>query len=85
MDDIILKSNGMIRYPLELGEPWLALYCSAQFKTRVPGFDRVGRVNLYFKKNSKRRRFSKKTKANGLQPGFAGSIGSPGRPGHTGS
>jgi hypothetical protein len=32
---------------------------------------RVGRVNLYFKKNSKRRRFSKKkTTVNGLQPGF---------------
>jgi hypothetical protein len=28
--------------------------------TGSPGFDRVGRVNLYFKKNSKRRCFSKK-------------------------
>jgi hypothetical protein len=48
---------------------------------RVTGFGpgrRVGQVNLYFKKNSKRRYFSKKnktkkTKVNGLQPGFAGS------------
>ena len=30
----------------------------------------VGRVNLYFKKNSKRCRFSKKKTVNGLQPGF---------------
>jgi len=45
------------------------------------GFDRVGRVNSYFKKISKRRRFSKKKKVNGLQPVFwpgqpAGSTGS---------
>jgi len=32
----------------------------ARSKARVPGFDRVGRVNSYLKKNSKRRRFSKK-------------------------
>jgi len=38
----------------------------------------VGRVNPYFKKNSKRCRFSKKTKVNGLQPGFVGSTGSAG-------
>jgi len=37
-------------------------------KARVSGFDRV---NSYFLKNSKRRRFSKKKKKlNGLQPGF---------------
>jgi len=48
---------------------------------------RVGQVNLYFKKNSKRCRFSKtknkKTKVNELQtgfwPGFAGSIRQVGR------
>jgi hypothetical protein len=32
----------------------------ARSKARVLGFDRVGQVNPYFKKNSKRRRFSKK-------------------------
>jgi hypothetical protein len=36
-----------------------------------PGY----RVNLYFKKNSKRRRFSKKKKVNGLQPGVVGLLG----------
>ena len=36
---------------------------------------RVVRVNLYFKKKSKRRRFSKKKEVNGLQPSFAGSPG----------
>jgi hypothetical protein len=36
----------------------------ARSKARVPGFDRVGRVNFYFKKNSKRRRFSKKKHKN---------------------
>jgi hypothetical protein len=43
-------------------------------QARVPGFDRVtgsARSISIFKKNSKRRRFSKKkTKVNGLQPGF---------------
>jgi len=39
---------------------------------------RVSRVNLYLKKNSKRRRFSKK-KVNGLQSGFARSPGQPAR------
>jgi len=45
------------------------------------GFRPGHRVNLYFKKNSKRRRFSKKTKTkvNGLQPGFAGSTRRVGR------
>jgi len=63
MDDIILKSNGRIWCPLELGERAVL----------------HSRVNLYFKKNSKRRCFSKKTKkkVNGLQPGFAGSLGQP--------
>jgi hypothetical protein len=51
---------------------------SARSKAGVPGFDgvtgfrlvhQVGWVNPYFKKNSKRRRFSKK-KVIGLQPGF---------------
>jgi len=54
----------------------------ARFKARVPGFDRVGRVNFYFKKFQKDVVLvkKKKTKVNGLQPGFW-----PGQPGHTGS
>jgi hypothetical protein len=40
------------------------------------GFDRV---NLYFKNNLKRCRFNKKTKVNGLQPGFAWSTRRVGR------
>jgi hypothetical protein len=42
----------------------------ARSKIRVPGFDLVDRVNFYLKKISKRYRFSKKNKVNGLQPGF---------------
>jgi hypothetical protein len=47
---------------------------------------RVGRVNLYFKKNSKRRRFSKKKNnsqrvATGFLTGFC-RVNPPGRPGH---
>jgi hypothetical protein len=45
-----------------------------------PGFDQVGRVNFYFKKTSKRCRFRKKTKVNGLQLGY--QVNLPGRPGH---
>jgi len=51
----------------------------AQFKTGVPGFDRVTRVNSIFLKKSKRCCFSKKK--NRLQSGLAGSTGSPGHSG----
>ena len=43
---------------------------------------RVGPVNPYLKKIQNNIVLVKKTKVNGLQPGFAGS---PGRSGHTGS
>jgi hypothetical protein len=50
-------------------------------KAKVPGFDRVARVNFDFLKKSKQRRFSYKKKVNGLQLGLAGSAGSPRHPG----
>jgi hypothetical protein len=51
-----------------------------QFKARVLDFDRFGRINFYFKKNSKRRCFSKKKqKSTGFLPGFAGSTWRGGR------
>ena len=57
-----------------------------QFKARVLGFDRFCRVNFYFKKNSKWRRFSKKKKQKSTDflLGFAGSTCRVGRvtPGH---
>ena len=58
-------------------------------KTQVPDFDRVtgSPESILFFLKSKRRRFSKKTKINGLQPSFwpglARSTGSPGQQGHT--
>ena len=56
-----------------------------QFKARVLSFDRFGRVNFYFKKNSKRRCFSKKkTKVNWFFIGFCW-VNLSGRSGHTGS
>jgi hypothetical protein len=50
------------------------------------GFRPGHRVNLYFKKNSKRRRFSKKNKnkSQRVATGFC-RVNPPGRPGHAGS
>jgi hypothetical protein len=48
-----------------------------------PGFDQVGRVNFYLKKIQNGVVLEKKTKVNGLQPGY--QVNLPGRPGHTGS
>ena len=58
----------------------------ARSKARVLGFDRVGQVNPYFKKNSKRRRFSKKNQrvATRFLTGFC-RVNLSGRLGHTGS
>jgi len=39
-------------------------------KIWVPDFDQIIRVNFKFLKKSKRYRFNKKTKVNGLQPDF---------------
>jgi len=51
---------------------------------RSSGFDQIGRVNLYFKKNSKRHCFNKKKNKNQwVATRFL--TGSPGRPGYTGS
>jgi len=42
----------------------------ARSKVRVSGFDQVDRINFYFKKIQNGVILVKKTKVNGLQPGF---------------
>ena len=85
-----------LNFNWNLGLEWLnkAKYANIFFRPgpiQDPGSGfwqghRVARVNSFFFK-SKRRRFSKKTKINGLQPSFwpglARSTGSPGQQGHT--